>query len=81
MGIPCEECIVYALCRAKYSEIVEATIECEVLWNYIVEETHSDKVGMAWFKSKERQERIKRMENLKKFFPNCTNLEWMGDQL
>lgn len=81
MGIPCKECIVYAMCRARYSGVVNATIECEYLWNYIVEETHADLRADLWLKSAERQERMKRMDALKRFFPNYKELSWGGDKL
>jgi hypothetical protein len=82
MNLPCEECIVYALCKAKYSGIVNATIECEFLWIYIVEETKPGRInGTNWINSKERQVRIKRMKALEKFFPNLGGLTWGGDTL
>jgi len=81
MGLPCEECIVYAICRARHSA-VEATIECEDVWNYVIEETNGPVHDpmKVWLASKEFQVRSKRMNRLREMFPNCKSLEWGGDK-
>jgi len=80
MGLPCEKCIVYAICRAKYNTSVGPTIECEDLWNYVVEETTPPK-NSDWLNSKERQVRIKRMNKVKELFPEVIDIQWGGDKL
>ena len=82
MIIPCEECIVYAICKSRHSSAVEATIECEDVWNYVIEETNAGvhKKMKEWMASKEFQMREERMNRLKELFPGCENITWGGDK-
>lgn len=78
--IPCEECIVLAICKGKYSSPSKTIIECEDLWNYVVEETAQPNEVDDWLKSASRQVRSKRIEEVQKMFPNVRDLKW-GDDL
>lgn len=80
MAFPCEECIVYAVCKQKHSE-ENCTIECELLWNYVVEETSGSSVMKIWLTSTERRVRKKRYSKFKEMFPVARDLGWMGDIL
>ena len=81
MKIPCEECLKYAICRAR-NTAVQATIDCEDVWNYVIEDTNGpvhDTI-QVWIKSKEFGIRTERMNRLKEMFPNCRHIEYGGDK-
>lgn len=82
MLIPCEECIVYAICRSRLSSAMEATINCEVVWDYVIKETEGPVHApmRVWMASKEYQTREKRMNRLKELFPGCESITWGGDK-
>jgi hypothetical protein len=78
MAVPCEECIVYAICKPNHSR-EGSCLKCEVVWNYVVEETTGASNMKIWLKSKEFEVRCKRRQKIRELFPNVEYLEWMGD--
>lgn len=79
--IPCEECLVFARCKARYSR-PGASIICGILWKYIVIETSREGgIPSNWMTSPEFQMRKGRLNRLKEIYPSYKCLQWNNDLL